>query len=106
MRRERRAANVRKMKQKPSIVEVQIGELILHGFAAADRYAIGDALSEELSQLVMNADTHSFDRDFHVPVQRAGEISILPNAKPDSIGVKAAQAVHAGLDAISKGSHS
>ena len=103
MRRERRAANIQKMKRANRNVEVQIGELILHGFPAADRYIIGDALSNELSQLVMNADTHSFDRDFHMPVQRAGEISILPDAKPASIGAKVAQTVHAGLNTINQG---
>lgn len=103
MRREQRAANVQKMKRKLSNVEVQIGELILHGFPAADRYAIGDALSQELSQLIMNSECHPFDRELYISVQRAGQVSILPDTKPDSIGAKVAQTVHAGLNAINQG---
>jgi hypothetical protein len=106
MRRERRAANVQKMKREISNIEVQIDELVLHGFRAVERYIIGDALSNELSQLIMNAEALPFDRDFQIPVQRAGEISILPDAKPASIGAKVAQAVHAGLNTINKGGHS
>jgi hypothetical protein len=104
MRRERRAANIQKMKQKNSSVEVQIDELVLHDFPVADRYAIGDALSHELSQLI-NAEAFPFDRGFHIPVQRAAEISILPDAKPASVGAKVAQAVHAGLNTIHQGGH-
>lgn len=105
MRRERRAANIQKMKQKISSVEVQIGELVLHGFPAADRYAIGDALSQELSQLVTNAEPYSCDRDIHIPIHRAGEISIVSNAKPAMVGAKVAQAVHAGLNTINQENH-
>jgi hypothetical protein len=103
MRRERRAANIRKLKQGPSPVDVQIGELILHGFRAADRYAIGEALSQELHRLILNAEDQSFDRELQVPLHR-DQISILSNARPDIIGEKVAQSVHDGLHAIGKGS--
>ncbi len=102
MRREQRAANIQKMKHKPSNVEVQIDELILHGFSAADRYAIGDALSGELSQLVTHSASNPFNQEINLSTYRAGEISILPDAQPTQIGAKVAQAVHAGLHTINK----
>jgi hypothetical protein len=100
MRRERRAANIRKMKQKKPNVEIQIDELILRGFPAADRYAIGDALSQELSQLVSHAAPDAFAREIDLPSYRAGEISLPPQARPDTIGANVAQTVHAGLTTI------
>lgn len=106
MRRERRAANVEKMKRANRNVEIQIDELILHGFHVTDRYAIGDALASELSRLAINAQEYPFDRDIHIPVQRAREFSVPPNAKPALIGAKVAQTVHAGLNAMNKGGHS
>ncbi len=106
MRRERRAANVQKMKWANRNVEIQIDELILHGFPAADRYAIGDALSSELSQLVVNAKEYPFDEDIHIPVQRTGEFLVPPNAKPALIGARVAQTVQAGLNTMNKGGHS
>ena len=104
MRREWRAANVRKMKQANRNVEVQIDELILHGFPVPDRYAIADALSSELRQLVLDARECSFDKNIQIPVQRLGEFSVPPNAKPALIGAKVAQTVHAGLNTLNKGS--
>ncbi len=106
MRRERRAANVQKMKRAVRNVDVQIDELILHGFPVADRYVIGDALSSELGQLVLDVQEYSFDKDIQIPVQRAGEFSVPPNAKPALIGAKVAQTVHTGLNTMNKGGHS
>jgi hypothetical protein len=35
----------------PKTIEVHIEELVLHGFAPGDRYAIGDAVQAELTRL-------------------------------------------------------
>jgi hypothetical protein len=106
MRRERRAANVERMKRANRNVEIQIDELVLHGFPIVDRYAIGDALSYELSRLAIDTQEYPFDKDIDIPVQRAGGFSVPPNAKPALIGAKVAQTVHAGLNTMNNGGRS
>ena len=99
MRRERRAANVRKMKRDVRSLEVQIDELVLHGFPVADRYIIGDALTHELSQLFENNEVDiSSTRETHVALLNAGRIFVPSNARPTLIGVQVAKAVHGSLN--------
>lgn len=105
MRRERRAANLKKMRPAIRNVAVEIDELILHGFSAADRYRIGDAFSYELSQLVTESEARQFStNDVLVPLLRAEKISIQPNAKPALIGTQVAQTVFTSLNKVNKGS--
>ncbi len=99
MRRERRAANVQKMRRSFRNIEVQIDELVLHGFPATDRYIIGDTLTLELSQLFeSNEIDTSLARDARVSALNAGRIIIPPNARPTLIGVQVAKAVHGSLN--------
>jgi hypothetical protein len=81
-------------------IRLHIEELVLHGFAAGDRYAIAGAVEQELSALLMN----------HFAVQGglsqlnpqtaridAGSFNVTPAAAPNSIGTQIAQAVHGVL---------
>jgi|GEM_PF-2994597 len=99
MRRERRAANVQKMKRSVHNIEVQIDELVLHGFPATDRYIIGDALTDELKQLFVNnkADISPV-KEMNVSALNAQRIVLQQNAKPNSVGVQIAKAVHGSLN--------
>lgn len=79
-------------------IELHIEELVLHGFAPGDRYAIGDALERELARL--------FD-DRGIPVSlrsqnatdrmKGASFNAAHNAKPQAIGRQIAQAVYQGF---------
>ena len=98
MRRAQRAENIRKMKQPVRQIEIGIDELILHGFPAADRYLIGDALSLELGRLFEDSQPRDLPAgQDHIPALNAGRILLPSNVKPPEVGRQAAQAVHAIL---------
>src|SRR5262249_20368016 len=99
MRREQRAANVRRMISRPPNVEVVIDELILRGFPASERYAIGEALSSELERLfVENGSQHINASRPHLPALDAGKINVAATSQPGVIGIQVAQAVYGGLN--------
>ncbi len=98
MRRQRRAANVRRLTQPVPTVEVFIDELVLHGFSAGDRYAIAEALSPELERRLSESRALSFlSQDADLSLINAGRIPHPPNAKPAWVGAQAGQAVFDGL---------
>jgi hypothetical protein len=82
----------------PREIEVRIDELVLHGVAFADRYAVADAVQHELAQLLAErglpqrltggAETEAID---------AGSFVRGPLATPVSIGGDVARAVYGGL---------
>lgn len=99
MRRERRAANVQKMKRAYSNIEVYIDELVLHGFSAADRYSVGDALTIELKQLFETRESNLFlTRNVNIPTLNAGQVALPLNARPISVGAQVAQVVYESLN--------
>jgi len=86
---------------KPNI-KLHIDELVLHGFAPGDRYAIAAAVERELAQL-FTADqgpaalSHSLTGNSDVPRLPAGSFQVAFGANAGSIGVQIAQAIHGGL---------
>jgi hypothetical protein len=84
--------------------ELQIEELILHGFWPADRYAIAAAIERELGRLfeaggvppallpgggaAAGFESHRLD---------AGSFDVPHDATPDAVGVQVARAIHSGL---------
>jgi hypothetical protein len=92
MRRDRRRENQRRLTQTPPNVELRIDELILHGFSAAERYAIGDAVLSELETLLRESGVNAAaSRD--IPWLRA-QNPVSADRKPQVIGVQIARAVH------------
>jgi hypothetical protein len=89
--------------RRPNI-KLHIEELVLHGFAPNDRYAIADAVEQELSRLFGSSAEQSHS-DFtstlieHSSNTRldAGAFQVEQNSKAGSIGNQIAQAVHGGL---------
>ena len=73
-------------------IEVHINELVLHGFPAADRRPIADAIERELSGLLTHEGlpaADSFDTEFHNGgTFRAGR---------ESAGANVARAIYGGL---------
>jgi hypothetical protein len=104
MRRAQRAANLRNLSAAPRAIEVQIDELVLRGFARADRYAIGDALSSEIQRLLAGVDEQPFLRQStDRPVLDAGRVALAPNADPAAVGAQVGQAIHTSLNQTKKG---
>ncbi len=101
MRRERRAANVQKMKRDFHNIEVQIDELVLHGFSFTDRYVIGDAFSLEIERMLNASTSHAFiHQDTNLSTINAGKIMLQANARPTSTGMQVARAVYGSLNNI------
>jgi hypothetical protein len=81
----------------PSRIEVTIDELVLHGFAPGDRYAIAEALGQELTRLLSEQGVPAaFMQAGEVERLNAGAYSMPASANPASVGGKAAQAVYGG----------
>lgn len=84
---------------KPDI-ELQIEELMLHGFAPGDRYRIGDAMKRELARLFAEQGTPpSLAQEREVARLDGGAFEMKPDSKAEAIGVQVAQAVYGGLGA-------
>ncbi|HEY9405594.1 MAG TPA: hypothetical protein VIQ24_23290 [Pyrinomonadaceae bacterium] len=80
-------------------IELHIEELVLDGFAAADRYRIGDAVERELSRLFAEHGVPaSLAAGLDAPHLDAGAFPFVPgNSAPEKIGAQVAQAVYGGL---------
>jgi hypothetical protein len=81
-------------------VRLHIEELVLHGFAPGDRYAIAHALEQELSLLLTNylAEGNDLARlNWEQERVDAGAFQVEPRTLPDGIGTQVAQAVHGVL---------
>lgn len=79
-------------------IELNIDDLVLHGFAQSDRYLIGAAIERELTRLFAErgapsllAESGDFSR------LEGGAFEATPGAKPAAIGAQVAQAVYGGL---------
>ena len=86
--------------QRP--IELNIEELVLHGFPPGDRYAIAEAVEQSLSQLLSEQIASGGIPDsLNTNSRRAyvdgGTFNVAPDAKSGSIGNQIAQNVHRGL---------
>jgi len=81
---------------KPAHIELIIDELVLHGFAPADRHAIGDAVQAHLENMLA-ADSTAPARDISVENLVPQQVVLSPRAKAVTIGSGIAQAIHGGL---------
>lgn len=77
-----------------SSIELQIDELVLHGFAPGDRYRIAAALERELARLfAAGVDPQRLADHASAARLEAGAFSMAPDAGPETTGVQVAQAV-------------
>ena len=85
----------------PQIVELHIDELVLHGFASGDRYAIAAAVEHELSRLLATQFAEGLPSSFAQSSEHerldAGAFNVAPGANSNSVGNQIAQTVHRGL---------
>jgi hypothetical protein len=79
-------------------IELHIEELVLHGFAAKDRYAIGEAVQRELTRLFTEQGVHpSLGKGHEVAKLDGGAFQVKEGAKADAIGEQVARSVYGGL---------
>jgi hypothetical protein len=79
-------------------IELHIDELILHGFAPADRVPIGEAVRHELTRLLMEQGMlQRFGGGGEAAELRGDAIRIDHGAKPEMVGKQVAAAVYRRL---------
>jgi len=79
-------------------LEINIEELVLHGFPPVDKYRIGQAVERELSRLFRDEGLPgSLSHEGSADKIDAGSFGILQGAKPEAIGSEVAKAVYRGL---------
>jgi hypothetical protein len=85
--------------ERPLAIELHVEELVLEGFAPAERHAVADAFERELSRLLAErglpsaregAGGAAFDVD-------AGSVRIAPGTRAGAAGAQIARAVYGGL---------
>ena len=80
-------------------IELEIDELVLHGIAAADRVAVGEAVQHELTRLLT-------ERGVPPSLEQAGNASVLHGdaihlrgaAQPQTFGQQVAAAIYRSLE--------
>ncbi|MGI9182852.1 MAG: hypothetical protein ACR2H9_20435 [Longimicrobiaceae bacterium] len=86
------------MAVNPARIELEIGELVLHGVAPGDRHRIGAAVERELARLLAERGlSPSLTQNGEVARLDAGALHVAPGARAESIGRQVAQSVHRGL---------
>lgn len=79
-------------------ITIEIDELVLHGFPAADRHAIAGALEQELARLLAERGLPTGLADgSELELAPAGRFTLAPNARSATVGASAAEAVHQAL---------
>ena len=85
------------LNSQPSI-ELRIDELILHGFAPCNRYAVGDAVERELARLLHEQGIPIWLQSENAADEIKGAtFNAAHNKKPRAIGRQISQAVYQGF---------
>ncbi len=86
------------MNTPPGRIELHIDALVLHGFAADNRDAIGQALQAELSRILVEHGLPSLlAHSAEIPAIATQPYGAPAGAKPSQVGAKVAQAIYEGL---------
>lgn len=79
-------------------IEMHIEELVLHGFAHSDRYAIGEAVELGLTRLFNERGiSTSLDKNMHIEHLNSGELVVSQGARAETIGTQIAGAIYKGI---------
>jgi hypothetical protein len=79
-------------------IEIQIDELILHGLAPGDRWAIGEAMQNELTRLIAEQGLTPLNSNGEITRVNGGAFDVRPGSKSETIGAQIAQNVYQGLN--------
>jgi hypothetical protein len=79
-------------------IALHIEELILHGFAPADRNGIAAAIERELARLFAEQGMPpSLGQDDDMVQLEGGSFKLVPGSRPDAIGAQVARAIYRGM---------
>jgi hypothetical protein len=79
-------------------IELHIEELVLHGFAQGDRFAIAEALHGELARLFADNQSAPVPRQsLDIARVDAGAFEVAPGSRAGAVGAQVARALHGGL---------
>jgi hypothetical protein len=84
------------MPNQPTTIVVEIGTLELPGFNANDARRVATALGSELERLLRQNGLPHMTSDTQLG-QIAGELAVGPGARPEAMGMAAAQAIYMRL---------
>ena len=83
---------------KPKNIELNIDELVLHGFAPGDRYRIGEAVEQELTRLLGDRGVpQSLERGREIANMDGGAFEVAQGSRPQVVGTQVVKAVYGGL---------
>jgi hypothetical protein len=83
---------------KPANIEVNIEELVLHGFSPGDRYRIAEALEGELARLLANQGLPSrLAKGGDADRLDGKEFNLRQGSRAESIGAQVARSVYGGM---------
>ncbi len=79
-------------------IELNINELILHGFSPHDRYRIGEAVERQLTQMLTEQGMPaSLFQGGDMPHINGGTFNVSPNAPAETVGTQVAQSVYKNI---------
>ncbi len=79
-------------------IELNIEELVLHGFSHGDKYSIAQAVQQELTDMLFKSLTdNSLLKVGEYYRIDAGQFELQADAKPEQIGIHIANAIYGGL---------
>jgi hypothetical protein len=79
-------------------IEVDIEELVLHGFSPCDRHRIGEAVEQELTRLLADRRVpQSLERGREIANMDGGAFEVAQGSRAQVVGVQVAKAVYGGL---------
>lgn len=80
-------------------LRLQVNEVVLHGFNPRERYALGDAIQQELSLLLADRGLPGWLAGAGV-IERldGGAFAPAPDSRPLALGAEVARAVYRGLE--------
>ena len=83
---------------KPKNIELNIEELVLHGFAPGDRYGIGEAVERELTRLLADRGVpESLEHGREISNMDGGAFEVAHGSRAQVVGEQVAKAVYGGL---------
>jgi hypothetical protein len=86
--------------RNPQSVELRIEELVLEGFAPADRHLIAEAVESELARLLAELGVpHALARIEGGAMLNAGDINVAPGSGGKTVGAQVARAVYGSIRA-------
>jgi hypothetical protein len=81
-------------------VELHIDELVFHGFERADRYALANAVEQELARLFSEQGIPAPTAVTERRSIQAGDFVVAPGREANRIGAQVAGSVYEGLSGV------